>query len=134
MARHGFTLTEVLIAVVVITILVAMAVPQFQCTTERSYWRSARDLLETIYAGEQVYYLQEDSYKAFDNANATDWKPIFLDNPNADDTIPGEFTVAASATTFTATAKRVGGPCDTKTQTITQTRTRGGTWPDTGGC
>ena len=138
MGRHGFTLTEVLIACVIISILAAMAVPQFQRTTERSYWRSARDILETIYAGEQVYYLQEDSYKAFDTRKAAGdfayWRPIFMDNPNMDRTIPVAFQVAigGGGTTFLSTVTRSGGRCNAKTQTIDHNHTRGGTWPEQG--
>lgn len=135
MDRRGFTMTEALIAAVIVAILVALAVPQFQRTTERSYWRSARDILETIYAGEQVYHLDQNKYQPLTTAStAADWNLIYMDDPNADNTIPVEFSVAADATTFTATATRIGGPCNGKTQTITQTRARAGDWPETGEC
>ena len=138
MSRRGFTLTEVLITIGVIAILAAIALPQFQRTTERSYWRSARDILETIYAGEQVYYLHENHYIVFNSDLGTDWRPIFMDNPNPDAEgrpLPVNFTVALpTPTTFTATATRVGGPCAGLTQTINQNRTRGGGWPESGQC
>ena len=135
MHRRGFTMTEVLIAVAMVAILAAMAVPQFQRTTERSYWRSARNILETIYAGEQIYYLRHDGYQPLTlTSTVVDWREIFMDDSNLDTTIPVDFTVATGSVTFTATATRVGGPCDTRTQTIDQDRAVGGTWPDTGEC
>lgn len=139
MTRRGLTLTEVLITVAVIAILAAIALPQFQRTTERSYWRSARDILETIYAGEQVYFLKENHYLAFDAADATNWTPIFMDNPNPGP-LPVAFTVGvlpappAAATTFIATATRDGGPCDDRTLTINHSRVQGGDWLGTGLC
>ena len=59
---RGFTLTEVLITIVIIGILAAMAVPQYRKTMERSWWRHAQDMLMTIYAGEQVYFSANDFY------------------------------------------------------------------------
>jgi len=51
MRARGFTLLEVLIAVAVIAIVAAVALPQYGRAVQRSYWRTARDLLQTIYSG-----------------------------------------------------------------------------------
>jgi type IV pilus assembly protein PilE len=136
--RIGFTLTEVLITVTIIALLASMAVPQFQRTTERSYWRSARDILETAYAGEQIYFIQQKAYVDADDVAVCNpvWRCVFMDNPNvAGDSLPVTFsTTMPTSVTFTATAKRDGGPCNGKTQTIDQDRVFGGDWPADGGC
>jgi prepilin-type N-terminal cleavage/methylation domain-containing protein len=51
MSRRAFTLTELIIVVVIIAILAAMAAIGYTKTVERSYWREARDILLTVYAG-----------------------------------------------------------------------------------
>ena len=114
----GFTLAEVVTTVLIIGILAGIAVPNFSRVIERSYRREALDILHTIYAGEKVYFVKKDRYLTI--ASAADWNQIFMDDPHVA-SIPVTFTVAADATTFTATAKRnpVGSG---KTMTIDQNR------------
>lgn len=105
----GFTLMEAMIVVMVLGILAAFAFPQYTRVVERSYWRSAQDVLQTIYAGEQVYEAANDTY--VDPAacpTGPAWRCIYVDPPNAAN-IPVTYSVAAAATTFTATATRTGG-------------------------
>lgn len=135
MRRHplaivGFTLSEVLIVVVVLGLLVAMAIPQYGKYMERSYWRGARDILQTIYAGEQVYSSQFLTPKF-----TTIWNEMYMDDPNAGPLNPAiGFAVIAGGgipfPTFTATATRSGTLCPPNaawTLTKDQTPTWGGT-------
>ena len=129
-ARHGgFTLLELMITVVIIGILAAMAVAGYQRTVERGYWQTSRDILQTIYSGEIVYWTTNSQYFA-----PGAWTTIYMDDPTG--AIPATFTVVvnngAVPPTFTATATRNGGPCNTKTQTVDQTHTFGGNWPQAG--
>ena len=130
----AFTLTEVMVTVVIVGILASMAMVGYQRTIEGSYWRTARDILQTIYSGEIVYWTTNSQY--FAPAAPADWTNIHMDNPNT--ALPVTFTVAvdnvANPPTFTATATRNGGGCDTETQTVDQTRTFGGIWKQTGAC
>ena len=94
----GFTLTEVLLVAGLVALLAALAVPQFRKTAERGYWRSARDILETIYSGEQIYHLKEDQYRALTGTSSNaDWQLIYLDNPNAGGVLPVTFAALLSA-------------------------------------
>ena len=47
--KTGFTLMELLIAVMILTILVAMAVPMYERTTEKSRIAEARTMLKRLY-------------------------------------------------------------------------------------
>lgn len=116
--NRGFTLAELTITVVILGILAAIAVPTFQRTIERSFWREAQDLLLTIYTGERAYFLANNAY-----FQPGDWNTIFMDNPNIA-SIPVAFSVpTASRTSFTARATRTTGPCSSSTLQIDETRT-----------
>ena len=109
MGGAGFTLSEVLIAVIVVGILAAAALPQFRKTVVRGYWNAAQDILQTIYSGEQVYEAANDEYVDPTACPAPDppWRCIYMDNPNVAN-VPVTYAVAAGPTTFTATATYTG--------------------------
>jgi len=124
MRERGFTLLEVLIAVAVVAILAAVAIPQYTRAVQRSYWRTARDLLQAIYSGEQVYEAANVTYIDADSC-APAWRCIYMDDPFTAN-IPVTYSVGGvSATTFTATATYT--PTG-ETQTVDQNRNWGGTW------
>jgi prepilin-type N-terminal cleavage/methylation domain-containing protein len=137
--RTGFTLMELLVVVIVIAILAAVAIPNYRRSIERGYWRQANDLLLTIYHGERAYFLTNNKYHGpLDASKSMDeWRKIHMDNPNTGG-IPVDFRVTAAAAPpgFKATAKRVGGPCDNKTQTIDEQRQPGAgdTWTNPDVC
>ena len=93
-ARWGFTLAEVLIAVSVVAILAAVALPQYQKTIERGYWRGAQDVLQAVYSGEQVYWTANNKY--YDPAAKGDWITIYMDNPNLGSNMPVTFSVTSA--------------------------------------
>ncbi len=117
--QHGFTLTEVMITVVIIGILAAIALPNYRRMIELGYLREAQDLLMTIYNGERAYSFANNSqyYDVIAEAPpSTEWRTIYMDNPNLG-SIPVDFSVTAvggASPTFTATAQRnppAGSPC-----------------------
>lgn len=138
----GFTLTEVMVTVGIIAIIAAFVLPGYQKTTEIRYWQASQDILQTIYAGEQVYKSAHDKYVDPSVAStdcATAWKCIYMDDPNGNAILPVAFTVTSTAwaTSFTATATRSGGGCKNEVQTLNQDRQAGGaadTWKKTGVC
>ena len=129
----GFTLTELLVAVVVAGVLAAVAVPMYQKTVERNYWRVAGDALMTIYAGERAYFLTNGFYyNVVESGGVAQWRIISMDDPNLG-SIPIGYVADTPATafppgpqTFTATATRSGGACNAKTRTINQDRVDSG--------
>lgn len=137
-SSSGFTLIEMMMTVVIIGVLAAVAIPAYMKARERTFWRSAQDLLLAIYGGERSYFLVNDAYHNVDEAAAdpmAEWRKINIDNPNLP-SIPVAYDVAASgigtAAIFGATATRVGGFCGTWNRTINHNRV--GTWSDTPPC
>jgi len=106
----------------VIAILAGVAIPQYGKAVERSRWFTARDLLLTIYAGEQVY--QTTNSKYVDPTTCTPaWRCIYMDNPDT-----AEVTYSVSGVTKAKfTAKATYTP-KSQVQTLDQDRTWGGTW------
>ncbi len=114
---------ELMIAVAVVAIVAAFAIPSYQRSVQRSYWQAARDILMAIYSGEQVYFAADNKFYA-----PGVWSKIYTDNPNG--VIPVTFSVVengltGAAATFTATATYTPNG---QTQTVNQNRVFGGTW------
>ncbi|MBI3330931.1 MAG: hypothetical protein HYZ96_02325, partial [Candidatus Omnitrophica bacterium] len=103
----------------------AVALPQYGRAVQRSYWRTARDLLPTVYSGEQVYWTANNTYVDADGC-APAWRCIYMDDPQTN-TIPVTYavTLGGGGTTFTATATYT---TTGQTQTVDENRNWGGTW------
>lgn len=134
---------ELLTAVAIVGITAAFAVPQYQKTMERSYYRAAQDILQAIYTGERMYYSRQQNpttaaYLALGSGALVNWGPIFMDNPNISSPLPVRFTVdvvgVGAVATFTATATGISGRCYNKFQWIRQDRQVGGDWSAPGDC
>lgn len=133
-SRAGVTLIELMVVVIVVGILASVAIPSYRKALERSYLREAEDLLLTIYTGQRAYFFLTGDYLAAPPAD--NWRDFHMDDPNITAAIPVSFVVNESGVTFTATAERSGGICNTeglKTRTIDQDRVFAGNWPDCSG-
>ena len=60
--NNGFTLIELLVVVLIIGILAAVAVPQYQKAVEKSRAAQAISLVKSIYQAEQSYYLANNTW------------------------------------------------------------------------
>ena len=129
---------ELMTTVVIIGILAAVALPNYQRAIEESYWRQSQDTVINIYNGERAYFFVQTPTTYFGpiaaGATQATWRTIYVDNPNTG-VVPVTFAVtAADDTTFTAKATRDNGSCAGKEITIDQDRVIGGTWLTRGRC
>ena len=70
--KRGFTLIELLVVVLIIGILAAVAVPQYQKTVERSRTVEALTLLKTVGQSVQAYYMANGEWPTSFDELSTD--------------------------------------------------------------
>ena len=76
LASVGFTLIELLVVVLIIGILAAVAVPQYQLAVDKSKFASNMPLLDATETAQEVYYLANGQY-------ATEFEQLDMQIPKA---------------------------------------------------
>ena len=115
------TLMEVMIVVIILAILAAFALPQYQRTMDQARLRQAEDMLQTIRAAEIVYWSRNNHYLA-----PTTWDQLLMDPPGGNGVTYAISSVAGQGTaaTFTATAQDPNG----QTKILNEKNEWSGTW------
>lgn len=60
--RRGFTLMELLVVVLIIAILTAVAVPQYQVAVAKSRYATMKNIVKSLVEAEEVHYLANATY------------------------------------------------------------------------
>ena len=88
--KQAFTLIELLVVVLIIGILAAVAVPQYQRAVQKSRMAQIIPLLKAVGQAEQAYYLANGEYTNNETAldiekislDTNNWKSVWLDTRN----------------------------------------------------
>jgi prepilin-type N-terminal cleavage/methylation domain-containing protein len=102
-SHDGFTITELIVTTIIIAVLIAISVPLYLNTAERSVGSKAVENLHVIHTAQNVYFSEHALY--------TD-DIVFLQNYGEFATDDGRWTYTvdnADSSTFAATATRSSG-------------------------
>ncbi len=111
----GFTLIELMVAVVVIGILVAVAWPSYQDSVRKSHRADAQALLMDLAQQEQRYFLDARSYADLATLNPTIPPSVSSYYGTPAITIPAGATPPTFSISISPTGSQAGDSCGTLT-------------------
>jgi len=106
MHKTGFTLTELLVVIIIIGIVAVLALPMLIKTIEKAKLGEAATNLNLIRTGEKIYFLEygEFWYNSDDDGGLND---LNIENPNSQANRYFDYEIVGiTATDFTARATR----------------------------
>ncbi len=130
----GYSLIEMIIAMMVVGVLISMGIPRFQQSLEQARANVAGANLQAIWSAQRLYWLQTRTY-ATDFPTLQNLNPGFplIDPAITTMTAPYTYAVNAIDSGFTATATRTTGSSGwTGSFTIKQDGTLSGTLQQSG--
>jgi type IV pilus assembly protein PilE len=74
--QSGFSLTEIMVVIVIIGILVLLAMPRFTAVITRAKTTEAKTMLKYVHTLEEAYYYENDLYA--DDLNRLGFEPATL--------------------------------------------------------
>ncbi len=101
---NGFTLTELLVVIVIIGILAALTIPKFLNVTTSAKMTEAKVMLKQLYNLQRAYYLENDAYGLSIEAINFEQEKLKTDGGNA---LYKIVITKATDTEFLATATAV---------------------------
>ncbi len=111
-AKRGFSLVELLVAVVIMSVLVSMGIPHFMQSLEKGRADVAGANLRSIWSAQRLYWLQNRTYApdllTLQTANLIDPSLVPPPPPPPPPTYTYGMTVASDGSSFTATATHAG--------------------------
>ena len=87
MNKKGFTLIELLVVVLIIGILAAIAVPQYQKAVLKTRFATMKDIVRSVIAAEERYFLANGDY----TTNLDDLDITYPKNNNSDIAFSGGY-------------------------------------------
>lgn len=119
-SKSGFSLMELMIAVIIVGILASLALPRFGKSMEKARVREAQTALSAIYSSEKIYRLDQGNFGSLAQMVANNY---IADPDAANSNANWDFTSVAGGggAQFTATATRTGGSYNNQTIIVTET-------------
>ena len=101
--QHGFTLIELLVTMTIISVLMTIAIPQYQEYRKRGFDMRAESDLRNVAIAEEAYFLDWERYLSCGGATCSGLPGIQRLSPGV------TLQITATATGFTGTAAHPNG-------------------------